>query len=555
MGRFVVVVVLLLAIAFVAYKFLLKGGDPRPAEPAAPAAAADAKADAKDANDDANDGASDAEKAVAAVEATAAKADAKAEPAQGDMTEEEAVEISAEADVADAAAATTVETDVDPEAVVETEVAETAADVSGEELGDEMPTEEIDITDPSLTAGIPATGEGSTGGITLAELEQWLADPKNHVILKPILPLGLAAGQDAIKGLDKNPLTRAKIELGRQLYFDQRLSADISISCASCHDPDIGFAANTRFGIGVAKQEGGRNSPTAYNRILSEAQFWDGRAESLEEQAKGPIANPIEMSNTHEACVASLKKIPGYVLQFNQIFEDGLTIDNAARAIASFERVLVTGPAPWDLHKELADFEAAYSADIEDLDALKEEDPELYADYMKLKEAADKKPLSESAERGGELFFSDKSGCTACHVGANFTDELYHNLGVGMEADEPDLGRFVVTKVEKDKGAFKTPTVRNISLTGPFMHDGSQKTLEEVVEWYAKGGHPNQWLDEKVKKLELSDQDKKDLVAFMAEGLLGDLPKVERTRLPRDPEAAADNAAETAEAEAEEAAK
>lgn len=546
MGRFAVIVVLLLAIAFLAYKFLLKGGDPRPAEPTAPAAAAtlDGKDEAKAPNAEA-----------AAAKAGAEAEPAKAAPAQVEVTEEEAVEDAAEAEVAGAAAGATVDTDINPQAVAETEVAETAADVSGEELGDEMPAEEIDITDPSLTAGIPSTEDGGTGGITLEELERWLADSKNHIVLKPILPLGLAAGQDAIKGLDKNPLTRAKIELGRQLYFDQRLSADVSISCASCHDPDTGFATNTRFGIGVGKKEGGRNSPTAYNRILSDAQFWDGRAESLEEQAKGPIANPIEMSNTHEACVASLKKIPGYVLQFNQIFEDGLTIDNAARAIASFERVLVTGPAPWDLHKELVDFEAAYAADIEDLDALKEEDPELYADYMKLKDAAAKKPLSEAALRGGELFFSDKSGCTACHVGANFTDELYHNLGVGMEADEPDLGRFVVTKVEKDKGAFKTPTVRNISQTGPFMHDGSQKTLEEVVEWYAKGGHPNQWLDEKVKKLELSDQDKKDLVAFMAEGLLGDLPKVERTRLPRDPDAAADNAAESAEAEAEEAAK
>jgi cytochrome c peroxidase len=533
MGRLVVVVLLLLAIAFIAYKFLLKGGDPRPVEPAAPAAAAADERPAAEAD------------AVEVAEGVA-KAEADAKP----ITEEEAVETSAEAEVADAAAATTVETDIDPEAVVETEVAETAADVSGEELGDEMPQEEIDIDDPSLTAGIPGTG-----AITIDELERWLADAKNHVVLKPILPLGLAAGQDAIKGLDKNPLTRAKIELGRQLYFDQRLSSDVSISCASCHDPDMGFAAHDRFGVGVGKKEGGRNSPTAYNRILSDLQFWDGRAATLEEQAKGPIANPIEMSNTHEACVGTLKKVPGYVLQFNQIFEDGLTIDNAARAIASFERVLVTGPAPWDLHKELTDFEAAYAADIEDLDALKEEDPELYADYMKLKEAADKKPLSDAAQRGGELFFSDKSGCTACHVGANFTDELYHNLGVGMEAGEPDLGRFVVTKVEKDKGAFKTPTVRNISLTGPYMHDGSQQTLEEVVEWYVKGGHPNQWLDEKVKKLELSDQDKKDLVAFMAEGLLGDLPKVERTRLPRDAEAVAENATENAEAEAEEAAK
>ena len=149
---------------------------------------------------------------------------------------------------------------------------------------------------------------------------------------------------------------------------------------------------------------------------------------------------------------------------------------------------------------------------------------------MELKKAADEHPLSESAQRGGDLFFG-KASCTACHVGANFSDELYHNLGVGMDAEEPDLGRYEITKDEKDKGRFKTPTVRNVELTEPYMHDGSQKTLEEVVEWYNKGGHPNQWLDEKVKPLNLNEQEKKDLVAFM-KGLTGPLPEVESGRLP-----------------------
>jgi cytochrome c peroxidase len=139
--------------------------------------------------------------------------------------------------------------------------------------------------------------------------------------------------------------------------------------------------------------------------------------------------------------------------------------------------------------------------------------------------------MDESAIRGAELFFGQKAGCSACHVGANFTDELYHNIGVGMEAEKPDLGRFEITKVEKEKGAFKTPTVRNVALTGPYMHDGSQTTLEEVVEWYDKGGHPNPWLDEKIKKLELTAQEKADLVAFM-KALTGPLPKVEVARLP-----------------------
>src|SRR5690606_32279581 len=144
---------------------------------------------------------------------------------------------------------------------------------------------------------------------------------------------------------------------------------------------------------------------------------------------------------------------------------------------------------------------------------------------------SDAHPLDESAKRGGELFFSEKAGCTQCHVGANYTDEKYHNLGVGMEAEEPDVGRFSETKDEKDTGAFKTPTIRNVAQTAPYMHDGSQKTLEEVVEWYDKGGHPNPHLSDKIKKLNLTDQEKQDLVAFM-KALTGPLPKVEKLRLP-----------------------
>ena len=140
-------------------------------------------------------------------------------------------------------------------------------------------------------------------------------------------------------------------------------------------------------------------------------------------------------------------------------------------------------------------------------------------------------PMSESAQRGMKLF-AKKANCAACHAGANFTDEQYHNLGVGMDAEKPDLGRFEVTKVEKDKGAFKTPTLRNVAMTPPYMHDGSQETLAEVVEWYNKGGHKNQWLSDKMKPLNLTDQEKTDLVAFMVEGLTGSFPVVEQSRLP-----------------------
>ena len=370
------------------------------------------------------------------------------------------------------------------------------------------------------------TGVPGDGPLTVEQIRAWLDNPANHQTLDPELPLGLASGQAAIKGLDKNPLTRAKIELGRQLYFDGRLSSDGTISCASCHHPAEGFAKHTQFGIGVGGQQGGRNSPVSYNRILSDLQFWDGRAPSLEEQAKGPIQNPIEMANTHEKCIATVQGIEGYRLQFEKIFGGPVTIDGIAQAIASFERCLVSGPAPFDFYEQLKAFEG------QDLDSLKEDDPETYALYEKAKAAADAAPMSESARRGRDLFFGDKASCTACHVGPNLTDEKYHNLGVGMAAEQPDLGRFVISNVEAEKGAFKTPTIRNVALSAPYMHDGSQKTLEEVMAWYDKGGHPNQWLDPKVKKLDLTDQEEQDIVEFM-KACTGEFPKIETARLPQ----------------------
>ncbi|MCA9079252.1 MAG: c-type cytochrome [Planctomycetaceae bacterium] len=381
------------------------------------------------------------------------------------------------------------------------------------------------LGDPTLTAGIPGEGD-----LTIEQIQAWLKTPGVHEPLEFELPFGLSLAAGNIKGVEANPLTRAKIELGRQLYMDKRLSADSTVSCATCHDPAHGYAAPTQFGVGINGQEGGRNSPVAYNRILSDKQFWDGRAESLETQAIGPIANPIEMGNTHDACVKTIGEIPGYKAQFDAVFGEGpVTIENVGKAIASFERVIVTGPAPYDYYAALEPFLTQFTP--EDLADLKEDDPDVYARYEKLKADADANPMSESAIRGKQLFFSDKSNCTACHAGANFTDELYHNLGVGMAVEEPDLGRFAETKEDKDRGAFKTPTIRNVALTAPYMHDGSQKTLEEVVEWYVKGGHPNDHLSDKVKKLELSDQDKADLVEFM-KACTGAFPKVELARLP-----------------------
>ncbi|MEZ6062760.1 MAG: cytochrome c peroxidase [Planctomycetaceae bacterium] len=376
-----------------------------------------------------------------------------------------------------------------------------------------------------LTSGIPGTGP-----LTNADIESWLNNPANHEVLDITLPAGLKLGEAQIKGLDRNPLTRAKIELGRQLYFDTRLSADSTISCATCHHPQEGYSRHTATGVGIQNQVGGRNSPISYNRILSDKQFWDGRAGSLEEQAVGPIANPIEMGNTHDACVTSLKSIPGYAMQFKKIYPDrGLTIDTVGQSIAAFERAIVTGPTPFDYAETLKRFE---QLDQQDLADLKEDDPETYAEYETAKAAAGSHPMSESAVRGRDLFFSKKVGCSNCHVGANLADEQYHNLGVGMDKDMPDLGRFVVTKEEKDRGAFKTPTIRNVALSAPYMHDGSMATLEEVVEHYNKGGTPNKWLSDKIVKLDLKPQEKLDLVEFMR-SVTGSFPVVNTGRLPQ----------------------
>ncbi|MEZ6041419.1 MAG: cytochrome c peroxidase [Planctomycetaceae bacterium] len=383
---------------------------------------------------------------------------------------------------------------------------------------------DVNLAETNLTSGIPGTGP-----LTEEQLKDWLADSSNHETLSINLPLGLSLGQSQMKGLEENPLTRAKIELGRQLYFDTRLSADNTISCATCHHPQEGFSRHTKTGVGIAGQMGGRNSPISYNRILSDKQFWDGRAASLEEQAVGPIQNPIEMGNSHEACVGSLAEIPGYRMQFEKIFPgEGVTIEAVGKAIAAFERVLVTGPSAYDYQEAYKRFAQLEPEDLEDL---KEDAPNVYAQYEMYRKSVNEQPMSESAVRGMELFFSKRVGCSNCHVGANLADEQYHNLGVGMDAAEPDLGRFVVTNVEKDKGAFKTPTIRNVALSAPYMHDGSLPTLEAVVEHYNVGGTKNKWLSDKMTPLNLNAQEKLDLVEFMR-ACTGSFPYVTSGRLP-----------------------
>lgn len=294
---------------------------------------------------------------------------------------------------------------------------------------------------------------------------------------KLTLPLGLQ--EEAAYIPPDNPLTAEKIELGRQLYFDGRLSADGTVSCATCHAPNKGFSDGRPTSAGIKGQVGGRNAPVAINRLFSQEQFWDGRAASLEDQALGPIQNPIEMGNTLKKMVAKLNTIQGYRKQFKQVFGTGVTAQGVAKAIASFERSLVCGNSAFDRYED-----------------------------------GDDTALSESEQRGLELF-REKANCVRCHTGFAFTDERYHNIGVGFDKPNPDLGRYTITKKEPDKGTFKTPTLRNIAASAPYFHDGSAKTLEDVIEFYDKGGTKNPYLSNEIKPLNLTAKEKADLVAFL----------------------------------------
>jgi len=317
------------------------------------------------------------------------------------------------------------------------------------------------------------------------------------------VPLGLKAP----KIPKSNPLTAEKIALGKQLYFDKRLSADNTVSCASCHDPKKGWSNGEATAEGIQGQRGGRGAPTVLNAAYQTRHtFWDGRAKqtsalgknALEVQALGPIENPIEMGIKLDDLIPKLNKIEGYRSQFQAVFGSDVTSDGIAKAIASFERTVLSGNAPYDRFK-----------------------------------AGDTKALSESAQRGWKLF-SNKASCTNCHAGSSFTDQAFHNLGVGMDKEKPDLGRFAVTNLPGDKGRFKTPTLRDIARTAPYMHDGRFATLEEVVDFYNQGGIANPHLDdEDIFPLKLTDDEKQDLVNFLKEGLASDdYPDVAPPELP-----------------------
>ena len=293
------------------------------------------------------------------------------------------------------------------------------------------------------------------------------------------IPFGL--DESAVVIPDDNPLTREKIELGRLLFFDKRLSKNNTIACASCHLSKFAFTDGQRVSTGINGLKGGRSAPASINRVFSKGQFWDGRAATLEEQSVGPFINPVEHGfANHDEMVAKMKKIQGYRKLFRQVFGTEVTIDGVGKAIASFQWTILSGNSP---------------ADRFDM-------------------GQEEKAISQAAQNGLELF-RGKARCIRCHSGFNFTDEKFHNLGIGWDNNKVDLGRYMVTKSPEDIGAFKTPTLREIARSAPYMHDGRFKALEEVVNFYNQGGVKNPHQDELVIPLELTDQEKRDLVEFL----------------------------------------
>jgi cytochrome c peroxidase len=278
-----------------------------------------------------------------------------------------------------------------------------------------------------------------------------------------------------------NPPSSLKIHLGKELYFDKRLSADDTVSCATCHNPALGWSDEGPTSKGIRGQFGGRRAPPVSNAAYSPLQFWDGRAPSLEEQAKGPIQNPIEMGNTHQAMIQTISKIAGYEEEFKAVFGEGpITVQQVADAIAAFERTVVTTDSRFDR-------------------------------YVR----GDHNALTKLEKEGLEIF-NGKGHCTSCHWGPYFSDGRFHNLGVpAMDPKNPDVGRYVVTKDPRDMGAFKTPTVRDAARRAPYLHDGSEKTLESLIDFYDRGGGKDPNLDPLMVPLSLSKCEKSALVAFI----------------------------------------
>jgi len=271
---------------------------------------------------------------------------------------------------------------------------------------------------------------------------------------------------------------RIKAALGKKLFFDPTLSLDGTISCATCHDLQNGGDDGLKFSFGIKGQEGNINAPTVYNSVFNFRQFWDGRARDLKEQAKGPIANPVEMGHSLQGAMEVLQKSESYSEQFKEVYSDGITQDNIVDAIAEFEKALITPNAPFDK-------------------------------YLK----GDEEAVGPKVKKGYQLFVS--KGCIICHHGVNVGGNLYNKFGIFHELNSSNLGRYNVTKREEDKYIFKVPSLRNIAQTAPYMHDGRSKTLKSAVLLMSQ-----YQLGRNIKPEEI------DMIVIFLESLSGTIPSI-----------------------------
>ena len=299
---------------------------------------------------------------------------------------------------------------------------------------------------------------------------------------------------DSIPFPEDNPYTPAKAALGKKLFFDPRLSGSNAMSCASCHNPSFAWGDGLAVGVGAGDNRLGRRTPTILNLAWGELMMWDGRFESLEEQALGPVGADVEMHQDLDSIVGELSAIADYRTSFAEVFPgEGITLDTIAAAIATYERTVVSGWAPFD-------------------------------DWIN----GDHDAIPASAQRGFELF-NGKANCSACHAGWRQTDDSFHDIGL----PDSDIGRGAeLPMIEKMNHAFKTPTLRNVTERGPYMHDGSLPDLMAVVRHYNDGGVSRPSRSEEIYPLQLSKQEIADLVAFM-ETLTSQDPPVSLPRLPR----------------------
>ncbi|HYF03822.1 MAG TPA: cytochrome c peroxidase [Patescibacteria group bacterium] len=296
---------------------------------------------------------------------------------------------------------------------------------------------------------------------------------------KPKPVVEIPHGFPPIETPGDNPITEAKFQLGRYLFYDTRLSADNSVSCASCHKQEAAFAdAGKMVSRGVGNEAGFRNSPGLSNSAYVSPLFWDGRAHTIEAQALAAMMSPAEMYADTTAITARLKADENYQTRFKNVFKSEPNTGDAVKAIATFVRALVSGESRFDTFKK-----------------------------------GNTSVFSESEKRGHDLFFSERTRCGSCHEGFNFTDNKFHS--VGLHTHYADRGRYDVTKLGVDIGRFKTPSLRNVGLTAPYMNDGLLPTLESVVRHYNMGGKPFINKDTLIQPLNLTAQEQADLVAFL----------------------------------------